>query len=250
MKKKLRRIIPICAIILIAALALMLFLPKSGLRDIGPVDTSEDTYLIIVSHDPFTVQNAEGETLIWKDNKLSGTMDSIIHRYDNATIGGPDLGYRLSATVPTSACFILTSSSEKPQHFAVNNSGVYLYVDGTNLDRTAVYYDEYVQIEGEDMTYKLTFFTDLSYAERVILTGSGSGTVNMWREDWSFFLEGVEGEFRIQYIDRTGGTYFDETLTADGKTICFKRDLTTDPYRLDALVSSKNDGNFDTSLLY
>ncbi len=138
-------------------------------KKLGEGDRSFFYYL----YEDFTLENAEGKKLIYKDTEFSGDMDYMVS--GNTTADG-------SVFIPDSEYFIYHADSDKAK---LRMYGIYAeeeswwwFVEGTNIE-TICMSARGVEVLGDDMSYEITAWDGVGvidiYGERenlVYLTAS------------------------------------------------------------------------------
>ena len=157
-------------VVLVLLMALLLAGSVSADRKkLGEGDRSFFYYL----YEDFTLENAEGKKLTYKDTEFSGDMDYMVS--GNSRTDG-------SVFVPDSEYYIYQANSDKAK---LHMDGIYgeeedwwWFVEGTNI-KTIRMSARGVEVVGDDMSYKLSTWDGTSFVRvcgeqenRVYLTAS------------------------------------------------------------------------------
>lgn len=109
--------------------------------------------LSIAMEGPFAITNAEGKTLTWDGNTLSGSME-IFNSY--MTTEGLDTTSNLIVQVPSSASFQFTSENDNTYVALVQDAG-YARVSGTGIATVTIDSTNTIDVYGNNMNYDVVY---------------------------------------------------------------------------------------------
>ncbi len=213
----------------------------------GGTYSSNNTEISIDASDDITIRNDAGETITYSNGQLSGTMNIISENFIVCDSEDELLGpVKLILEVAPSESFTFESASEN-MDVSVKSNGMYAAASSENADSIVVDDGEGVYVLGDNIKYSAALSSKSSAYDTVILEGDAKRNFSLTYLDNDILANGVNGK------DETISVFASDALKADDYEIKEGYNdvlITSDESdKIDIKGSSKNDGNYDVSVI-
>lgn len=196
-----------------------------------PDDWPSQTTQLELQYSYFRITNAAGETLIYDENGLHGSMKV---ESENTIIGGPQYPSTLILRVEASDYFVYESMSTAERSFSVRAKDYHGLVRGKGLQKvTANIKEKSVSVDGTNMSYHAELRIAVPSYEYFILEGENAGAFSMSKKSRGVVIQGVEGTQKVSFanadwkrsnateLNFTGNDSLDLSQVAANGTITF-----------------------------
>ena len=208
--------------------------------------TNANARIQIVADGDVTIKNNAGETIKISEGKISGSMNIISkHIIVRDTADGQPAPVTFVLEVPNSNSFTVMSTSASIDA-AITTANMYAAASAGNANSVVFNDSKGVYVYGDEIEYKTAISSKDSGYNTLIVEGSSGADVSLTYSGSDIVIGGETSSDKSITVFTNNADYENYSVPEGYSNIVLTTDRTDN---IDIKASSKNDGNYDISLI-
>lgn len=195
------------------------------------------TRISVDGSNDFTITNAAGETIIYEDDEISGTMDIAAKSFVVGGLGPVEYVFYVN---PSDSFTISASAQSEIKSFTLRTADSFFAASGTGIEQAVIDQNQTLTLSGDNMNYDSTVYVGSAQTNSLRMIGSGESNVTFEKDDDGVVINALQNPVTVEaYQDFQ--TVQTSTFAAQMNKMYIEADQSNTDYSINAYLLNDNE---------